>query len=70
MRSYTEQMNLDWYRQKTVEIKKRGNLSILLPQNGAAVSRSEKSADKPRCIWPSVLNNVDGRFISRRVWSR
>ncbi len=70
MRSYTEQMNLDWYRQKTVGVKKRGNLSILLPQNGAAVSPSEKSADKQRCIWPSILNNVDGRFISRRVWSR
>ena len=70
MRSFTEQMNLDWYRQKTVDIKKRGNLSILLPQNGATVSRSEKSADKLRCIWPSALNNVDSRFISRRVWSR
>ena len=70
MRSYTEQMNLDWYRQKTVDIKKRGNLSILLPQNGAAVSRGEKNPGKPRCIWPSVLNNADSRFISRRVWSR
>ncbi len=70
MRSYIEQMNLDWYRQKTVDIKKRGNLSILLPQNGAPVFRSEKSADKLRCIWPSALNNIDSRFISRRVWSR
>ena len=44
MRSYTEQMNLDWYRQKTVDTKKRGNLSILLPQNGATVSRSERGS--------------------------
>lgn len=69
MRSYAEQMSLDWSRHKTVDVKKRGNLSILLPQNSTG-SAQKTPSEKPRCIWPTNLVNADSRFISRRVWGR
>lgn len=67
MRNYNEQINLDWSRHKTVDIKKRGNLSILMPQ---MPSNANAGKEKAQCIWPSALSRADSRFLTRRVWSR
>ncbi len=58
-----EQMNLDWHRKKTVSVKKRGNLMLVVP----TVSRGVKA--KTRCVWPSQFD-TDSKYLSRRIWGR
>lgn len=58
---------LDWSKDKTYQIKKRGNLSLLATaifKNGNFVSSGS------RCVWPTSLESRDSKIISRRVWSK
>ena len=58
------QMNFDWYRKKDTQVKKRGNLMLVVP---SPVSRDGKT--KTRCIWPSQFE-TDYRYLSLSIWGR
>lgn len=59
---------LDWARGQKVNVQSRGIASIVVPQLKAAAAGALKS--RPRCVWPSGFENVDSRFLSRRVWGK
>lgn len=62
------QSGLDWDKNKTFQIKRRGNLSLLAAstiKDGNLVSTNQ------RCIWPSQFSsNNNDKIISRRVWGK
>lgn len=58
----------DWTREKKPVILSRGIASIAVLQlKGQAANVLKGGA---RCVWPSGLENVDSRHLTRRVWSR
>lgn len=63
-----EQLNLDWHRDKVVMVRKRGTSALVTPQLDLNLPREVK--DHPKCVWPSLLENSNSKFISRRVWGR
>ena len=59
---------LDWTREAKPKVKSRGIASIVAVQMNSQASSIIKGG--ARCIWPSGFENVDSRYLSRRVWSR
>lgn len=68
MQKLSEESNLDWHRNKTVSVKRRGTAAIITPQ--LSFGTKSNGIQRPRCVWPSVMDNADSRIISRRVWGR
>ena len=58
----------EWSRDVKPKIKSRGIASIVAMQLNSQASNVIKGG--ARCIWPSGFENVDSRYLSRRVWSR
>lgn len=58
----------EWSRDARPKIKSRGIASIVAMQLNSQASNVIKGG--ARCIWPSGFENVDSRYLSRRVWSR
>lgn len=62
------QTGLDWDKNKNLQVKKRGNLSLLavaMTKDGNVVNSGM------RCIWPNNLSTYSNdRIISRRVWGK
>ena len=58
----------EWSRDAKPKIKSRGIASIVALQMTNQAANVIKGG--ARCIWPSGLENVDSRYLSRRVWSR
>lgn len=59
---------LDWTRTAKPAVLSRGIASIVAPQPNSRSADALKG--RARCIWPSGFENVDSRYLSRRVWSR
>ncbi len=59
---------LDWTRGGKSAVRARGTGAIVLPQLKMQAAGAAKS--QARFIWPSGFDNVDSRYLSRRVWSR
>lgn len=59
---------LDWTRNSKPAVQSRGIAAIVAPQLNARAADALKG--RARCIWPSGFDNVDSRYLSRRVWSR
>lgn len=64
-----DQYNLDWHRNKGVEVKKRGSISLVTPQLSSALAE-RFSQQRPRCVWPSHMEAYESKYLTRRVWSR
>lgn len=62
------QTGLDWDKNKNLQVKKRGNLSLLavaMTKDGSVVNSGM------RCIWPNNLSPYSNdKVISRRVWGK
>lgn len=58
---------LDWSRTSKPVVRARGTASIILPQLKQTAAAAKEQA---RFIWPSGFDNVNPRYLSRRVWSR
>lgn len=59
---------MDWTRGQKTTIRSRGIASIVLPQLKSQSASAGKISS--RCVWPSGAENVDSRYLSRRIWSR
>lgn len=63
-----DQTNLDWHRNKVIEVKKRGNISLINPKS--LYGENSQSHGKSRCVWPSMLETYESKYLSRRIWGR
>ncbi len=59
---------LDWHKNKPVEIKSRGIMSLVSMEITSAPL--QEAEPRQRCIWPNSFMNSGSRVISRRVWGR
>lgn len=57
----------DWSRSKKPIVVAKGIAAIVVPQFRSQPTGVVQSS---RCVWPLGLNNVDSRYLTRRVWSR
>jgi len=58
----------DWSKNQKNNIQARGLAALVTPQlKNLSLNGSKERA---RCIWPSGFDNVDYKYISRRVRSR
>ena len=62
------QSNFDWHRNKTFEVKKRGNMDLVLPELN--LNNPKQSMEGTRCLWPDRFGSSDSKYLSRRVWGR
>lgn len=67
MQKLIENSYFDWSRAQKPTVQARGIAAIVVPQ---FKSQSANAAPRARCVWPSGLNNVDSRYLTRKVWSR
>ena len=68
MQKFVDASYLDWSRGQKPAIRSKGIAAIVVPQLKAQSFSAVKG--QARCIWPSGLENVDSRYLSRRIWSR
>ncbi len=68
MQKFVDASYLDWTRGQKPIIRERGIAAIIAPQLKAQSLSSTK--EHARCIWPSGFENVNSRYLSRRIWSR
>lgn len=66
MLKLTEQNNFDWHKNKTFEVKKRGNMALVLP--ALNLSNPKQSMEGTRCMWPDRFDATSTKYMSRRVW--
>lgn len=63
-----ESNNLDWHREKVLNIKAYGTVALVdMERRGM---EALFSAPKARCVWPSYLGTNDSKVLSRRVWGK
>lgn len=58
---------LDWSKNRKPAILSRGIASLVTLQ---LKGQTDWSKIKTACVWPSGIENVDSRYLSRRVWNR
>ena len=64
MRQVIERSFLDWSRGKNQRIQARGIEALLALREKAITAQSNA---KSRCVWPSVFENRNSRYLSRRM---
>lgn len=68
MLKLNEQSNFDWHKNKGFEVKKRGNMALVLP--ALNLNNPKRSMEGTRCMWPDRTGSADSKYLSRRVWGR
>lgn len=68
MQKVIDNTTFDWSRHKVIAVQRRGTASIITPQLNLNSAETQKA--RPRCIWPSVIETSDSKYLSRRVWGR
>ncbi|MBE6444646.1 MAG: hypothetical protein E7019_01110 [Alphaproteobacteria bacterium] len=68
MQKIIDSSYFDWSKDRKPAIISKGLAALVM--NQIKNSGSGTQLPKSHCIWPSGLNNVDSRYLSRRVWSR
>lgn len=66
MQKLIEPQVFDWSKGKVIQ--GRGNASLIVQDRQSFSAGNLKS--RPRCVWPSLLQNNASRYLSRRVWGR
>ncbi len=66
MQKQVEPQVFDWSREKVIQ--GRGN-ALLVAYDKHTLSTGNVKA-RPRCVWPSLLQNNSSKYLSRRVWGR
>ena len=67
MQKLIDNSYFDWSRSQKPVVQARGIAAIVVPQ---FKMQSANVAQRSRCVWPSGLNNVDSRYLTRKIWSR
>ena len=57
----------DWSRSQKPTVQARGIAAIVTSQFKI---QTLNSVSNTRCVWPSGLENVNSRYLTRKVWSR
>ncbi len=72
MQNILKETKFDWSRDKTeVVVQRRGIASLVAPAMVfGKTPASVPSAVRSRCVWPSIWDNSDSKYLSRRVRSR
>lgn len=68
MQKFVDASYFDWSKNRKPAVLSRGIASIVTPQFKSAAAGEAKI--KTACVWPSGIENVDSRYLTRRVWSR
>ena len=64
MRQVIEKSFLDWSREKNQKIQARGIEALLALKAKTITAHSNANS---RCVWPSVFENRNSRYLSRRM---
>ncbi|MBE6452297.1 MAG: hypothetical protein E7012_02265 [Alphaproteobacteria bacterium] len=68
MQKFVDASYFDWSKNKKPVVLSRGIASLAVAQMRTHVAGGGKS--KSTYVWPSGLENVDNRYVTRKVWSR
>ncbi|MBR6663379.1 MAG: hypothetical protein IKL33_00970 [Alphaproteobacteria bacterium] len=68
MQKIIDSSYFDWSKDRKPAIISKGLAALVMNQIKSTGGNTQQS--KAHCIWPSGLNNVDSRYLTRRVWSR
>ena len=66
MQQVIEKSFLDWSRSKNQKIQARG-IAAILEQKAKIVAQNQMTQNS-RCVWPSVFDNRETRYLSRKMW--
>jgi len=68
MQKIIDNSYFDWSKNRKPAVVSRGLASLVL--NQLKTGSSSQPASRSHCIWPSGLDNIDSRYLTRKVWSR
>ena len=67
MQKVVDDAYLDWSKNRKPVILSRGITSLVAHQ---FKNQGDGMKVKTSCVWPSGIENLDSRYLSRRVWNR
>lgn len=63
-----ESNNLDWHRNKALNVKAYGTAALIsMERRGVETLLTTPNV---KCVWPSYLGTYEGKVLSRRVWGK